>query len=75
MLPSTESQTYAHCCKARNEWKLQLNSTRARIDRNHQQGLQSFKPEGEGETEANERSSQPYKPPVHGEEEATTAFK
>ena len=41
---------------------------------NHQ-GLQSFKPEGEGETGANERSSQPYKPPVHGEETTTTAFK
>ena len=36
--------------------------------------LLSFKPEGEGENNASEGSSQPYKPPVHGKESATTTF-
>ena len=37
-------------------------------------GLQSFKPEGEGETDASEGLGQLLKSPVHGEGTATTAF-
>ena len=74
MLPSNEPQTSAQSYKERNEWELQSNDSRERIDRNEPEGLQSLKPEGEGETDASEGSSQPYKSPVHGKETATTSF-
>ena len=74
MLPSNEPQTSAQSYKERNEWELQSNGSRERIDRNEPEGLQSFKPEGEGETDASEGLGQLLKSPVHGEGTATTAF-
>ena len=44
------------------------------IDRHEPPGFAELKPEGEGDTEASKRVSQPYKHPVHGEETATIAF-